>query len=108
DFVEAYLGQNRSSAEEVEALVWLTENVIGAANKRQAGGWLKAVVGSLRFETEMTESRESPGAVLGRLADLHRAVGRCGLVPEDYEPIQERLGEVGGAVEARARVAQSL
>jgi hypothetical protein len=108
DFVEAYLGQNRSAAEEAEALVWLTENVIGAANKRQAGGWLKAVVGSLRFETEMTEARESPGVVLGRLADLHRAVGRCGLVPEDYEPIQERLGEIGGAVEARARVAQSL
>ncbi|MCH1927807.1 hypothetical protein L6232_23725, partial [Shewanella sp. C31] len=41
DFVEAYLGLGKTSFEEVEALVWLTENIIGAANKRQAGRWLK-------------------------------------------------------------------
>jgi hypothetical protein len=37
EFVEAYLGSGKSPREEAEALVWLTENVIGAANKRQAG-----------------------------------------------------------------------
>ncbi|HYD44765.1 MAG TPA: hypothetical protein VEA79_05820, partial [Phenylobacterium sp.] len=36
DFVEAYLGQDRSAREEADALVWLAENVIGAANKREA------------------------------------------------------------------------
>jgi hypothetical protein len=108
DFVEAYLGQGMTSQQEVEALIWLTENVIGAANKRQAGGWLKAVIGSLRFEKEMTNNEESPGARLQELANLHRAVGRCGLVEEDYHPIQEKLGDLGGQVDLRAKLTQSV
>jgi len=108
DFVEAYLGSGMSALEEVEALVWLTENVIGAANKRQAAGWLKAVVASLRFEKEMTSGEESPGTRLGQLASLHRAAGRCGLVEADSTPIQEKLGEIGGQVEANTRLAQTV
>ncbi|MBU1379124.1 MAG: hypothetical protein KKE02_23760 [Alphaproteobacteria bacterium] len=108
DFVEAYLGSGMSSYEEVEALIWLTENIIGAANKRQAGGWLKAVVASLRFEKEMVTGDENAGARLGQLAALHKAVGRCGLVPEDFHPIQEKLGELGGQVESNARLSQTV
>jgi hypothetical protein len=108
DFVEAYLGQGMTSCQEVEALIWLTENVIGAANKRQAGAWLKAVIGSLRFEKEMLAGDENPGVRLAQLATLHRAVGRCGLVPEDYEPIQEKLGDLGGHVEHKAKLTQNV
>ena len=36
DFVEVYLGQGKSVLEEIEALIWLAENITGAANKRQA------------------------------------------------------------------------
>jgi hypothetical protein len=108
DFVEAYLGSGMSSYEEVEALIWLTENIIGAANKRQAGGWLKAVIASLRFEKEMTSSSENPGARLIQLAALHRSVGRCGLVEGDYQPIQEKLGDIGGHVEAHAKLSQTV
>jgi len=108
DFVEAYLGSGMSSMEEVEALIWLIENVIGAANKRQAGGWLKAVIGSLRFEKEMVGGDENPGARLIQLATLHRSVGRCGLVAEDYTPIQEKLGDIGGHVEAQGRLSQTV
>lgn len=103
DFVEAYLGHGMSSRDEVEALVWLTENVIGAANKRLAGGWLKAVVGSLRFEKEMSAGDAAVPARLAQLAALQKAVSRCGLVAADFEPIQERLGEIGGELETRAR-----
>lgn len=106
DFVEAYLGSGMTSRQEVEALIWLTENVIGAANKRQASGWLKAVVASIRFEKEMTTGHEHAGARLGELATLHKAVGRCGLVPEDFQPIQEKLGDLGGQVEAAAKLSQ--
>lgn len=106
DFVEAYLGSGMTSRQEVEALIWLTENVIGAANKRQASGWLKAVVASIRFEKEMTTAHEHAGARLGELAALHKAVGRCGLVPEDFQPIQEKLGDLGGQVEAAAKLSQ--
>ena len=108
DFVEAYLGSGRSAFEEVEALIWLTENVIGPANKRQASGWLKAVVNSLKFEKEMTDSQENPGVRLAQLAGLSRSVARCGLVPEDYEPIQEKLGEIGGEIETRAKLTASV
>lgn len=106
DFVEAYLGSGMTAKQEVEALIWLTENVIGAANKRQAGGWLKAVIASLRFEKEMTTGLENAGARLGELAALHKAVARCGLVAEDFHPIQEKLGDLGGQVEASAKLSQ--
>jgi len=108
DFVEAYLGQGKSAHDEVEALVWLIENIIGSANKRQAAGWLKAIVASLRFEKEMVNGDETPVARLQQLAALHRSVGRCGLVPADFEPIQEKLGDIGGEVENRAKLTAHL
>lgn len=109
DFVEAYLGQGKTSREEVEALVWLTENVIGAANKRQAGRWLKAVVSSLRFEKEMLKvADDSASTRLAQLAALQRSVGRCGLAPEDAEPVQTKLGDLGGLIEGEGKVAAGL
>lgn len=108
DFVEAYLGQGQSAREEGEALVWLTENVIGAANKRQAGRWLHAVIAALRFEKEICAGPESAAVRLGALAALQRSVGRCGLVEEDFVPIQTKLGELGGLIESHARLAANL
>jgi hypothetical protein len=108
DFVEAYLGQGMSSKQEVEALVWLTENTIGAANKRQAGGWLKAIITSLKFEKEMVGGSESPSQKLAALAALQRSVARCGLVEEDFNPLQEKLGEIGGEIESQARLVQGV
>ncbi len=108
DFVEAYLGQGLTAYQEVEALVWLTENIIGASNKRQAAGWLKAIISSLRFEKEMLGGDQNPGARLGQLASLHRAVAQCGLAPPDYEPLQEKLGDLGGHVEAGAKLSLTV
>lgn len=108
DFVEAYLGQGKTALQEAQALVWLTENVIGAANKRLAAGWLKAIVQSLRFEKELVGGAESPTTRLASLAALHRSAGRLGLQPADHEPIQERLGEVGGLIEAKSKLAAGV
>jgi hypothetical protein len=108
DFVDSYLGPGKSAREEAEALVWLTENVIGPQNKRHAARWLKAVIGNVRFEKETLGSVESPPVRLAALAALQRAVGRCGLAQEDAAPLQERLGEVGGRVEADARLIAAL
>jgi hypothetical protein len=108
DFVEAYLGQGKTALQEAQALVWLTENVIGAANKRLAAGWLKAIVQSLRFEKELVGGAESPTTRLQSLAALHRSAGRLGLQPADHEPIQERLGEVGGLIEAKSKLAAGV
>ncbi len=104
DFVEAYLGKDRTGVGEVEALLWLTENVIGEANKRQAGRWLRAVITTLRFETELRDTADDARARLGALAGLQRSAARCGLVVEDFGPIQAKLGEIGGLVEADARL----
>ncbi|WP_397421082.1 hypothetical protein [Phenylobacterium sp.] len=108
DFVEAYLVHKTTAGGEFEALVWLTENVIGAANKRQAGGWLKSTANSLRFNKEMEAPEESPTKRLARLAAMQRSAARCGLSPEDSLPIQEKLGEIGGEIEARAKLTQTL
>ncbi|MDE2488692.1 MAG: hypothetical protein KGO51_14965 [Alphaproteobacteria bacterium] len=108
EFVEAYLGSGKSSREEAEALFWLTENIIGPANKRQAARWLKAVVASLRFEKEVRSGPEGVAARLAALAALQKSAGRCGLVTEDSEPIQLKLGDLGGLIEADARLTSSI
>jgi hypothetical protein len=108
DFVDAYLGPGRAAFDEAHALVWLAENVIGAANKRHASRWIAGVAGGLRFETEAAGSDETAAAKLGKLAALQRQVGRCGLAPEDSAMIQTRLGALGGMVEAKGRLAAAL
>jgi len=109
DFVEAYLGGGEKTArEEIEALVWLVENVIGGANKRQAGRYLAAGVAALRFEKEFRYGPDTAAVKLQKLAALQRSVARAGLAPEDYEPIQAKIGDVGGLVEADARLVPTL
>lgn len=104
DFVESYLGEDSAAHEEAKALVWLIENIIGAGNKREAGRWLHALVFSLRFEREYRDGHASATARLAELARMQRAVSRCGLVAEDFNPIQTKLGEIGGIIEADARL----
>ncbi|MDB5444917.1 MAG: hypothetical protein JWQ97_234 [Phenylobacterium sp.] len=109
DFVDAYLGRGRGAYEEGQAMVWLAENVIGAANKRHASRWLAGVIGALRFESEMrAAAEETPASRLSKLAALQRQVGRCGLAPEDSTGIQARLGELGGLIEAEAKLTASV
>ena len=109
DFVEAYLGGGeRTAREEIEALVWLVENVIGGANKRQAGRYLAAGVSALRFEKEFRYGPDTAAVKLQKLAALQRAVARGGLAAEDYIPIQAKIGDVGGLVEADARLVPTL
>lgn len=108
DFVESYLGTERSAADETEALIWLVENVIGSANKRQAARYLAAVVMALRFEKEFRYGPDTAAAKLASLARLQKAVARGGLLPQDYEPIQVKLGDIGGLVEADAKLTATL
>lgn len=108
DFVESYLGSSKTAREEAEALMWLVENVIGGANKRQAGRYLAAGIAALRFEKEYRFGPDTAAVKLQKLAALQRAVSRGGLVPEDYGPIQTKIGEVAGMVEADARLIITL
>ena len=104
EFVEALLGRDGSARQEAEQLIWLAENVIGAANKRQAARYLVTHIGSLRFEKELRYGPDSPGARLAVLAALQRSIGRTGLVPEDLDPIQGKLGDLGGLIEADCKM----
>jgi hypothetical protein len=108
EFVESYLGPDHGVIEEAKALIWLVENVIGAANKRQAGRWLAANIVGLRFEKEMRNSPETPSARLQRLADLQKGVQRCGLAPEDCEVIHQKLGELGGMIEGDVKLTATV
>ena len=108
DFVEDYLGSDRGPRAEVEALIWLAENVTGGANKRQASRWVSANVSALRFETEHLQSNETAAVKLATLAQLQRSVSRAGFVPEDAAPIAARIGEVGGLIEADAQLTVAL
>jgi hypothetical protein len=108
EFIEALLGRDRSSREEILMLIRLAENVMGAVNKRMAARWLSANVLALRFERELRQGPDSPAAKLSALAALQRALVRSGLVVEDYAPLCARLGEVGGMIEADARLVAML
>ena len=108
DFVESYLGRERSAREETEALMWLVENVIGGANKRQAARYLAAGIAALRFEKEFRFGPDSASTKLHHLAQLQKAAARGGLAQEDYVPIQVKIGDVGGMVEADAKLVTAL
>lgn len=108
DFVEVYLGSDRTALQEIEALLWLAENVTGAANKRSSARWISANVSALRFEKDIRAGGESPATRIATLANLQRGVARVGFLPEELEPIQAKIGEVAGWVEADAKLVQAL
>ncbi len=108
EFIEALLGRDRSAREEITILIRLAENVMGAVNKRQAARWLSANITALRFEKELRQGPDSPAAKLAALAGLQKTVTRSGLVREDYEPLCNKLGELGSQVEADSRLLTML
>lgn len=108
EFVEALLGRERPAREETELLLWLCENVVGPANKRQAARYLVSHVASLKFEKELRDGFEPPGQRLVLLAGMQKAAARTGLDPADLAVVQTKLGEVGGLVEADVKLIASL
>ena len=108
EFVDSFLGVDRSPRGEAEGLVWLMENVTGAANKRQAARWLSASIGSLPFEKDIRFGPDSPASKLAVLAVLQRAASRAGLAEEDLRPIHAKLGELGGQVEGEAKLTAAV
>lgn len=108
DFIESYLGRSSYAADDAFAMIHLVENVIGAANKRQAARYLSAGIAGLRFENEFRFGIESPPARLRALAKLQRSLARCGLAPEDFQPIQAKVAEVAALVESDAKLIQQL
>lgn len=111
DFVAAYVADCTTVLAEAERLARLCENVTGGANKRAAARWLDACVVSLRFETELRArgaGAPPPGQRLLALAGLQRSVRNAGLPERETQAIINALGEVGGRVEADARLTAQI
>ena len=104
DFVESYLGEGRAPLEEVQALTWLAENVTGAANKRGASHWISSRITGLKFERDLRAATDSPATRLAALAGIQKSVARLGFVPEELAPLQNKIGEIGGLIEADTKL----
>jgi hypothetical protein len=108
DFIESLLGTDRSAMDEVESLLFLAENIVGRANKREASRWIFANVGSLRFETDLCQGPDSAASKLAALARLQQHVVAAGFAPEEAGPIVTQIGIVGAKVEADAQLINAL
>lgn len=113
DFVALYLADARTAVAEAEALVWLSENVVGPANKRAAARLLNAMLGAHRLELELRgldrrEGGEPPAARLAALARLQASIARAGLQPEDTAPLVARVGALGALVEGEVELIAAL
>jgi hypothetical protein len=108
DFVERFLAGRDGALSEAQALVRLAENMVGAANKRDAARWISAAVGALRFETDLRNGPDSPAAKLAVLAELQRAVNQAGLNDADQAAAAGKIGEIAGLIEADAKLTAAI
>ena len=108
EFITAAVARAANAPEEVRALVRVAENVTGPTNKRQAAQWLVGAVTALRFEKDMRQSAEATGHRLFTLAELQRTVARIEIPESDRQLIVQRLGDIGGLIEADAHLVDCL
>jgi hypothetical protein len=108
DFVDRFLAGREGALAEAQALVRLAENMVGTANKRAAARWISAAVGALRFEKDLRNGADSPSTKLAVLAELQRAVNQAGLNEADQAGAAGKIGEIGGLIEADAKLTASL
>jgi hypothetical protein len=108
EFVEGLLGRDGSARDEAEQLIWLSENVVGAVNKRAAARYLATHAGSLRFETELRYGPDTPAHRLASLATMQKTSTRAGLDPADLAPVLAKFGEVGGLIEADSKLISTV
>ncbi|MFT4076619.1 MAG: hypothetical protein QM647_13940 [Asticcacaulis sp.] len=98
DFVTSLLADAETPAEEADRLIWLCENMVGAANKRQAARWLTQIVSGDKFERHMRESSQSIAQRLLALAQMQGRVTAAALIDQDGQAISERLGAIGSQI----------
>jgi hypothetical protein len=108
NFIEAYTADAADALGEMRALMRLGENVAGALNKRAVGRHIAATVTAIRFETELRTGRAAPDVKLAALADLQRQLSRIGLPDWDSAYISNKLGEIGGVIEAETNYIASV
>ena len=108
DFVESLTRTASSAASEVEILIWLGENVTGAANKRQAARWLLAVLGALKLERVLRDPARPAPQRLAWLASMQKRVIAAHFPEKDCEDVNAKLGHIGGLVEGDVHLITNL
>jgi hypothetical protein len=98
DFVASLTQNANSVCEEIDKLIWLCENVAGAANKRQAARWLASAITSLKFEREIRNSNTPAPQRLQQLAQMQKKVLKAALSDADRDEIMAKLGHIGGQI----------
>jgi hypothetical protein len=97
DFITSLLETAETPAEEADRLIWLCENMVGAANKRQAARWLSQIVSTDKFERHMRENNQSTAQRLLALAQMQGRLVAAAL-DQDGQAISDRLGAIGGQI----------
>ena len=104
DFVDSLTRLAKTPLEEVEKLIWLCENVAGAANKRQAARWLVSSVGALKFEREIRDTTRPAPQRLQWLALMQKRVRPAQLAEKDCDEICLKLGTFGAQIADEVRL----
>lgn len=107
-FIEALLQGAEDAAEELERLVWLCENVVGTANKREAARWMLTTLTGVKFERVLREGHRPVGQKLRQLAGLQQRLSGAGLNEKDTQEAHERLGQMGALLAQEAQVIRQI
>lgn len=99
-FVEGLTHGAAHCVEEIERILWLCENVVGPANKKQAARWLMSSLTAHRFENDLRDPKRPAGQRLQLLAHLQRRIAKASLSESDTEAAQGRLGQIGAQIAA--------
>ena len=104
DFVTRHTAERGGAVAEVRALLRLCAALTGPINQTAGARWLLSVLQSLRFEAEVRQDPDSPGARLAALAALQASLNGAGLPPPELAIARERIGEAGSWVDEQVQV----
>ena len=108
DFVDGLLQTTRDGCEDIDRLIWLSENVVGGANKRQAARWLLSYLGGLKFERDIRDTARPAVSRLTLLSQMQKRISLAKLPERETQEICDKLGHAGFLVANDANLISHL
>jgi hypothetical protein len=108
DFVDDLIQSAKNEADAIEKLIWLCENVVGSANKRQAGRWLISQLSAPRFDRDMRDTGRPASQRLSYLAELQRRLEGAKLPDKEAQDVRDKVGQVGAQVAQDAQLLANI
>tara|TARA_R110002073_G_scaffold18767_7_gene69147 strand:+ start:9913 stop:11616 length:1704 start_codon:yes stop_codon:yes gene_type:complete len=93
-----YLIECADAGEEIERLLALEENIVGAQNKRKLAGYIRATLGAHKTETFFVRGAGAPTDRLASLADLQKRVSKGHYPPEDEAELLKAFDGLGARI----------